>query len=359
MKMIGDRMIEGLKTSTKDAWVVSLANEKGIGIVTDNCLLDDHSELRWLRFLLPQSKCKFSPSDPYRWLEGSCRGLLFHHRIPHEKAFLIRLVEDILIPSGKKRWLHSLWGLRRDCLARVLGMTGKVPRKRGQPHENARCSLKASSDGLSHWLRVGIPFYPTSLPVWGVFEFYHPLFLSSSPWIPCIGYWSSFFDNVHDLGSISLSLSYSLTEVFPILCGGLIMGSGLAEGGKMIGPKDGATDCANMDTIRLRWRSKSSWGGVPANHLWRESKLDQGSTHKQVIVEVSRDLRGNSINRVPRSLPWRESFGREGERGFRHDQVKSNHRFLGVDSKGRIPSYSILELALAIHPETTSEITFV
>ncbi|GKC97250.1 hypothetical protein Tco_1167525, partial [Tanacetum coccineum] len=26
------------------------------------------------------------------------------------------------------------------------------------------------------------------------------------------------------------------------------------------GPTDGAIDCANMDTIRLRWGSKSSWG---------------------------------------------------------------------------------------------------
>ncbi|GKC63353.1 hypothetical protein Tco_1095951, partial [Tanacetum coccineum] len=26
------------------------------------------------------------------------------------------------------------------------------------------------------------------------------------------------------------------------------------------GPTDGVTDCANMDTIRLRWGSKGSWG---------------------------------------------------------------------------------------------------
>ncbi|GKA04441.1 hypothetical protein Tco_0683561 [Tanacetum coccineum] len=76
-------------------------------------------------------------------------------------------------------------------------------------------------------------------------------------------------------------------------------------------------DCANMDMIRLRWGSKSSrgecWiakpriscdntnrnttlseaqGGVPANHLWRESKLEQGSAHKSMIMGVSYNLRG-------------------------------------------------------------------
>ncbi|GJZ05132.1 hypothetical protein Tco_0538407 [Tanacetum coccineum] len=72
-----------------------------------------------------------------------------------------------------------------------------------------------------------------------------------------------------------------------------------------LGPMNGATDCENMDTIRLRWGSKSPWG--------------ESSTAKSRIT--CDNINGNttlsdSKNRVPRSLPWRESFGREGERGF-------------------------------------------
>ncbi|GKD43599.1 hypothetical protein Tco_1268244, partial [Tanacetum coccineum] len=107
-----------------------------------------------------------------------------------------------------------------------------------------------------------------------------------------------------------------------------------------------------MDTVRLRWGSKSSWGecstaksritcdNTNGNTTLSEAQgvslritsvcafgsnecmLEQGLAHKSVIVGVSHDLMGDSRNRVPRSLPWRESFGREGERGF--DLTKSD-----------------------------------
>ncbi|GKD88888.1 hypothetical protein Tco_1364395, partial [Tanacetum coccineum] len=47
-----------------------------------------------------------------------------------------------------------------------------------------------------------------------------------------------------------------------------------------------------------------------------ENRMGQGLAQIPVNVGASQDLRGDSRNCVSRSLPWRESFGREGECGF-------------------------------------------
>ncbi|GKB31168.1 hypothetical protein Tco_0870569 [Tanacetum coccineum] len=57
-------------------------------------------------------------------------------------------------------------------------------------------------------------------------------------------------------------------------------------------------------------------GGVSSLPLVKLEKLKQGSAHKLVIVGVSRDLREIPGFSVPRSLPWRESLGREENVGF-------------------------------------------
>ncbi|GJV80797.1 hypothetical protein Tco_1516667 [Tanacetum coccineum] len=72
----------------------------------------------------------------------------------------------------------------------------------------------------------GIHFYLASIPVWGVFKFYHPLFLSSSPRRPYTENWSSISDTYMPRFHLPFFIIL-LTEVFQF--GGLIMGSGLAE----------------------------------------------------------------------------------------------------------------------------------
>ncbi|GJW70323.1 hypothetical protein Tco_0127240 [Tanacetum coccineum] len=77
------------------------------------------------------------------------------------------------------------------------------------------------------------------------------------------------------------------------------------------------------DKTNANTTSSEAQRGGPVNHLWRESdgnRSGQDSTHKSVIVGVSRDLRGISEFSVPRSLPCCESLGKEENVGFELDK---------------------------------------
>ncbi|GJR58214.1 hypothetical protein Tco_1500376 [Tanacetum coccineum] len=54
---------------------------------------------------------------------------------------------------------------------------------------------------------------------------------------------------------------------------------------------------------------------IPSIYRCR-NKMGQGLAHRPVIMGVSRDLRGDFLGYVPRSLFWREDLDRDGEPGF-------------------------------------------
>ncbi|GJS33207.1 hypothetical protein Tco_0531589 [Tanacetum coccineum] len=154
---------------------------------------------------------------------------LSEYMIPHEKAFFIRLVKD-RPRSIRQIGLHSRWGLRRGLfgqgLDRYIIVHGSLRSISsiwviggGSPERRGTALILGSST-------FGIHFYLASIPVWGVFKFYHPLFLSSSPRRPYTENWSSISDTYMPRFHLPFFIIL-LTEVFQF--GGLIMGSGLAE----------------------------------------------------------------------------------------------------------------------------------
>ncbi|GJZ13252.1 hypothetical protein Tco_0691811 [Tanacetum coccineum] len=54
---------------------------------------------------------------------------------------------------------------------------------------------------------------------------------------------------------------------------------------------------------------------IPSIYRCR-NKMGQGLAHRPVIMGLSRDLRGDFLGYVPRSLFWREDLDRDGEPGF-------------------------------------------
>ncbi|GJZ82229.1 hypothetical protein Tco_0647402 [Tanacetum coccineum] len=70
-----------------------------------------------------------------------------------------------------------------------------------------------------------------------------------------------------------------------------------------------------MKTLRI---SESDRMGCPLRitQAQCENRMERGLAQIPMNVGASHDLRGDSKERVPRSLPWQESFGREGERGL-------------------------------------------
>ncbi|GJS56667.1 hypothetical protein Tco_0651451 [Tanacetum coccineum] len=92
-------------------------------------------------------------------------------------------------------------------------------------------------------------------------------------------------------------------------------GSGGKHGGSyrwsFSGPTDGATDYANIGTIRLRWDRRV----LGMLETLPKIRCDEALAQKPVIVGESHVLRDDCRNCIPRSLPLRESFGGEGDRG--------------------------------------------
>ncbi|GKC14504.1 hypothetical protein Tco_1011286, partial [Tanacetum coccineum] len=119
-------------------------------------LLGDHSEFRWLRLLLPQSKYRSSPSDPYRWLGGVIPGIVYHDLYLGGKALVYRenvgldLTKSDLCPSFVED--HPVKGV---CLRVADSHTGNLCKFGFTPLETI-LSIAGGLDPVSPVIRLPI-----------------------------------------------------------------------------------------------------------------------------------------------------------------------------------------------------------
>ncbi|GJS31987.1 hypothetical protein Tco_0492607 [Tanacetum coccineum] len=103
---------------------------------------------------------------------------------------------------------------------------------------------------------------------------------------------------------------------------------GIGTGLIIAGPIDGATDCANMDTIMLRWGSKSSWGEC----CIAKSRIICDNTNRNTMLSEAQrvSLRITSGMRVEKQAGARLSKITNDRGGV--PRIK-------VDSRGSVPRY--------------------